>query len=204
MKHLCFVITVMVSFISMSADADKYQVLDMNSSNIRIGKSVVKKGLLFDDKEEIYWNSDKQCIKVLNLKTYRITVFSAEEFESKNVRTIYAYFHNVKHMSTREYGPMVLEVDTIHYLFDTLRINSGIHYGDNVIDELVVTKGNKVVKKRIWKTQDKKFFLIPRDIYDACTHSAGYVDIIETDNLRNWTYCIYRNLYVEPLPLRLD
>lgn len=182
------------------AMADNYRVLYTNSNNIRIGNQIARKGLEFSDSEKIVWTSDNQALKLLNLSTHRIMVIAKKTFDRKRAKSL----ADLKHLSTRDYGVANIVTDTVLYLLDTLQIDAGKYYGDNMVDEaIVVIDGDSIVTK-IQKSKDKREFILTRQIYGGKNSCVIYLDIVETDRQRNWRYYIYRRLRVEPLPMNAD
>lgn len=186
------------------AMADNYRVLFANSANIRIGNQIARKGIEFNDNDKISWASHNQALKVINLSTNRIMIISKKAFDRKNAKSLVDYLRKVKHLSTRDYETKNVITDTVFYLLDTLRVDAGKHYGDDMIDEVVVMIGGEIVTTNVLKSKDKKEFLITPKIYGNKYPCTVYIDIIETDKQRDWRYYIYRHLRVEPLPNNAD
>lgn len=190
--------------VSLPMWADSYQVLFANSEKITIGKQVAKRGLIFSDEDHIIWTSETQALKVLNLSTNMVMVIAKKGFDRQKALSLADYFHKVKHLSTRDYNTATILTDSICYLLDTLRIDAGNHYGDEVIDEVVLKIDGELVTSKIQKTKDKKEFILTRQIFATKKAKPVYLDIIETDKQRDWRYYVYRKLYIEPLPLNSD
>lgn len=186
------------------AMADNYRVLFANSANIRIGNQIARKGIVFNDNDNISWTSDNQALKVLNLSTNRIMIIAKKAFDRKNAKSLADYLRKVKHLSTREYGTESVVADTVFYLLDTLRVDAGKHYGDDMIDEAVLIISNDTITTNVIKSKDKKEFLITPKIYGGKNPSMVYIDIVETDKQRDWRYYIYRRLRIEQLPMRVN
>jgi len=184
--------------------ADNYRVLFANSANIRIGNKNVKKGLEFSDNDNIDWTSDNQALKVINLSTNRIMIIAKKAFERKNAKSLVDYLHKVKRLSTRDYETGSVVADSVFYLLDTLRVDAGKHYGDEMIDEVVVLINGATVSTKVLKSKDKKEFIITPNIYGGKKPSITHIDIVETDKNKGWRYYIYRNLRIEPLPINAD
>lgn len=200
---LLFLVTCFL-FTTKSIQADNYRVLYANSRNIKIGNKNAKKGLTFNDKEPITWTSDKQALKVINLSNNRVIVITQKGFNRKKTKSIADYLSKVKHLSTREYNTTNLVADTVLYLLDTLLIDAGKHYGDNMIDEVYVNINGQSIVTKVQKTENKKEFILSRNILGGHYPQLIYVDILETDSTRDWKYYIYKKLRIELLPLNTD
>lgn len=188
---------------AQQAMADNYRVLFANSANIRIGNQIARKGIKFNDNDKISWTSDNQALKVMNLSTNRIMIIAKKAFDRKNAKSLADYLRKVKHLSTRDYGTESVVADTVFYLLDTLRVDAGKHYGDDMIDEAVLIISGDTVTTNVIKSKDKKEFLITPKIYGGKNPSIVYIDIVETDKQRDWLYYVYRRLRIEPLPLSI-
>lgn len=186
------------------AMADNFRVLFANSANIRIGNQIARKGIEFNDNDKISWTSNNQALKVMNLSTNRIMIIAKKAFDRKNAKSLADYLRKVKHLSTRDYGTESVVSDTVFYLLDTLRVDAGKHYGDDMIDEAVLIISGDTVTTNVIKSKDKKEFLITPKIYGGKNPSMVYIDIVETDKQRDWRYYVYRRLRIEPLPKNAD
>lgn len=203
-KVSLFAMIVCLLWIVLPLQADKYKVLFANSEKIVIGKQVAKKGLIFSDEDEIVWTSEKQALKVLNLSTNQVMIIVQKQFVKQKAQSLADYFNKTRHLSTRDYGTPIAAADTVHYLLDTLLIDAGKHYGNGVIDEVVMRIDGELVTARIQKTKDKKHFILTHQIYAKKKAKPVFLDIIETDRQKDWKYYVYRRLYVEPLPMHAD
>ena len=204
-------ISALIAFVVMvqTVKADKYEVLYTNSKNITINGQKVYKGLTFDDKSSIVWMSDNQAISVLNLTTKRVQVIPAKRYKEKKAESLIDYIHkifsyNIKHLSTRDYERAFTFNDTIYYLLDTLRINAGKTYNSNLSNEVIIRMDGETIITPIKKTSNKDEFILTRKIWGTKQPQPVYVDIIETDKQRSWTYFLYKKLYIVPLPLNVD
>lgn len=200
-KVLFFVVLV-ISVIP--AKADKYKILYANSSKIRIGDRPAVKGLVFEDKSQIHWTSDEQALKVLNLTTNRVSVIPAVVYKKNWSESLFDLLVKVKHMSTRGYGQFSIEADTVCYMLDTLRIDAGRYHGSSTTDNAVLVMDGDSIITDLRKSNDKREFILTRKIYGGKKIKTAYIDIVETDADKDWTYYIYKSLYIVQLPLNTD
>ena len=200
-------ISLLVLFLTITllqVNAVTYKVLYSNSSKIRIGGKPVAVGMVFDEKATVEWTSEEQAIKVLNMSTKRIRVIAAKALRKKGLASFADQVHKVNHLATREYAKEVIDVDTICYMLDTLRVFAGPHNGDDMIDEAIAYVNNDTIITQIPKSSDKKEFVLSRKIFGGKSPKVVYVDILETDEKMNWKYFVYRGLRIELLPLKVN
>lgn len=200
-KKIILTLVVFLLMIVMPTYADNYKVLYANSVNIRIGSQIATKGLVFNDEEKITWTSDSQALKVLNMSTNRVIIIAQKAFCRRDSKSLADYLSKVKHLSTREYGTASIVVDTVYYLLDTLKIDAGENYGDEITDQVILCVNGQSKAAKVQKTQDHKEFVLTRKLFDEINQRAFYIDIVETDRLKDWKYYIYRRLRIELLPM---
>ena len=70
---------VIVLMVTSFVFADKYKVLYVNSTGIKIETKNVAVGSVFTDKDKIVWTDDQQAMKVINLNTNRVMVLAANQ-----------------------------------------------------------------------------------------------------------------------------
>jgi len=121
--------------LSMAMLADNYKILQMNSPSVKIGNQLCKKGDVFSDEEEIFWNNDKQAFKAQNIETKEIRLFVGQDFKSKSSKSIKDYYLKTSHLSTR--GSIISLSDLAEalpdtlYLCDTISIESPVSMNSN-------------------------------------------------------------------------
>ena len=198
---ILFVVALAITTIPVSAD--KYKVLYTNSSKIKIADKLAVKGLVFEDRNQIQWTSNDQAIKVLNMTTNRISIIPAVVYKKNRAESLYDLLVKVNHMSTRGYGAVKIEADTICYLLDTLRIDAGVHYGKSISDLAILVMDGDTIITNLQKN-NKNEFVLTRKIYGGKKAKPAYLDVVETDTDKDWIYYVYRKLRIEPLPLNAD
>ena len=181
--------------------ADRYKVLYVNATGIKIDKKNVVVGNEFSDKDIIEWTDDQQAMKVINLNTNRIVVLAAKALKKKNVSSLYDYLTSTKHLSTRGLNTTTKllyewQVDSTLYLLDTLYIARPIIRDKSVVASSVDQNGS-VYELPISK--DGKSYLITKDIYKRQTPYPITISIKEYDKNMYWEYTVYRNLIIEPV-----
>lgn len=191
---------VIVLMVTSFVFADKYKVLYVNSTGIKIETKNVAVGSVFTDKDKIVWTDDQQAMKVINLNTNRVMVLAAKALKKKKASSLYEYLTSTKHLSTRDVkGRKIMEVwqiDSTLYLLDTLYISRPLMRGNNLVAKIVDDNG-KAMDLPISK--DKKSYVITRDIYGNKTFAPKRFAIKEFDRERNWEYVVYRKLIIEPI-----
>ncbi len=110
--------------LSMAMLADNYKILQMNTPSVKIGEQLCKKGDVFSDEAEIFWNNDKQAFKAQNLETKEIRLFVGQDFKSKSSKSIKDYYLKTAHLSTR--GSIIALSDLAEALPDTLYLCDSI------------------------------------------------------------------------------
>lgn len=110
--------------LSMAMLADNYKILQMNTPSVKIGDQLCKKGDVFSDEAEIFWNNDKQAFKAQNLETKEIRLFVGQDFKSRSSKSIKDYYLKTAHLSTR--GSIIALSDLAEALPDTLYLCDSI------------------------------------------------------------------------------
>lgn len=189
------IIFVILLIITSYAFADKYKVLYVNSSNIKIGNKTIVSGQIFDDKENITWSSDQQAMKVLNLNTKRVMVFAAKALNKKKAASLYDYLTSTKHLSTRNINQNRIEewqMDTTLYMLDTLYISMPPRHNQNITTKIVHKYG-----KEIPIQSNGGYYIITRNLFDQQERQPIVIDIVEYDKSNDWTYIVFKNLNIE-------
>ena len=182
--------------------ADKYKVLYVNSTGIKIEKKKAAVGLIFSDKDKIAWIDDQQAMKVINMNTNRVMVLAAKALNKKKSSSLYEYLTSTKHLSTRDLKKRKTmeewQIDSILYLLDTLYIRRPQMRKNSVLTKILLKESEEEV---IPLDNEGQFFIITRKIFGNKTPCQIKVDIVEYDKEHNWEYTVYRNLIIEPLPI---
>ena len=182
--------------------ADKYKVLYLNSSDIKVGNKTLVVGTVFDDKDAIKWSSEQQAVKVMNLNTKRVIVLAAKALKKKKTTSLYDYLTSTKHLSTRDIKKRRVveewQLDSTLYLMDTLYISMPKRQSKSVVAKLVVRQD---AAKEIPLSHNGQYYILTRSIYGNNSPYPLKIDIIEYDSKQNWEYTVYRNLIIDPLPI---
>lgn len=200
-KKMVFGVVLLLLIYAPAAKAVKYRVARLSPNEIRIGDRIAQIGMEFEDNEPIFWSTDNQGLEVINLENRKLYTISSNKFADRRPRSLIDHFQKSVRLSTREWGTTTVTVDTVRYMMTELYIDAGRDYGNDVIDEVVVSADGKTIVTRLRKTSDKKEFIITRDMLGVGNGSQTvYLDIVETD--KGWKYYIYRKLRIDVLPLR--
>lgn len=182
--------------------APPYKIRKLNSEKIKIGDRIAKVNMVFDSEDDIIWSSDKEYMEVLDLSTLRIGSFTANPIEKNKTKSFFRLKTANVHLSVRQFGDENHVVaDTVFYMLDTLQLAAGPHHNDNATHEIVITTDNRKFTRSIRKSEDKKQFVITREMFDGFDSGTVRVDILEKDE--NWKYFVYRNLHIELMPLHV-
>lgn len=191
-------------FTSLALMAGKYKVLMVNSDGVKIGGKKVVSGMVFDDKQDIAWTSEKQAIKVMDVKTGKVFVIPSADYKKKKSASLKDYLTQNRHLSTR--GIMLTKIeednndDGPYFLLDTLFVD-GMKRKNPVTVKVEWNNGNQTVTKTLEKDSQNKKFIITRDILNNVITDSINLDIKEYDELLNWEYYVYKGLTIIILPL---
>ena len=200
-KKIVFGAMLLMLISAPTAKAVKYRVARLSPDEIRIGDRIAQIGMEFEEDEPIKWSSENQGLEVINLENRKLYTISSNKYSDRKPRSLIDYFQKSEQLSTREWGTTTVTVDTVRYMMTKLYIDAGRDYGNDVIDEAVVSTDGKTIVTRLRKTPDKKEFVITRDMLGVGNGSRTvYLDIVETD--KGWKYYIYRRLRIDVLPLK--
>ena len=182
--------------------ADRFKVLYVNSTGIKIEAKNVSVGTVFTDKDKIVWSDDQQAMKVLNLNTNRIMVLAAKALKKKGVSSLYEYLTSTRHLSTRDMKRRtqieLWQVDSTLYLLDTLYISRPNIKGNNVVARIIDDNG-KIIDLPISK--DGESYVITRNMCGSKAFTPQRFAIKEFDIERDWEYFVYRRLIIEPVSM---
>ncbi len=193
----------------LSASADKYEIYFVNSAQIRVGKQLAKVGVIFDEQDEIHWTSEKEAFKARNLRTGRLRVFAQAMMAEKQSKTIAEYFVRTKRLSTRDLfdstdeSEMVSE-DTTYYILDELIIDAGEIPEGSFYDEAICVINQDTIIRQLSRSPEGRDLVLPRSLLGGNLSDPIFVDIKRTEVEREWSYYLYKRLYVLPLPLKIE
>ena len=203
MEKKKLIIIMVVLMFACHVFADRYKVLYVNSTEIKIETKNVVVGQVFSDKDKILWTSDQQAMKVINLNTNRIMVLAAKALKKKNASSLYDYLTSTKRLSTRDYGKKRTieewQLDSILYLMDTLYISMPQRHVKSIVAKIIVKQGEV---KEIPLAHNGQYYIITRSMYGNSSLHPLKIDIKDYDSEQNWEYTVYRNLIIEPLPMQ--
>jgi len=178
----------------------------VNSDGVKIGGKKVVSGMVFDDKQNIVWASEKQAIKVMDVKTGKVFVIPSADYKKKKSTTLKDYLTQNRHLSTRgikltRIGETVINDDEgTCYLLDTLFVD-GMKRKNPVTVKVEWKSGNQTITKSLKKDSYNKRFIITRDILNGNFTDSINLDIKEYDEVLNWEYYVYKGLKIIILPL---
>lgn len=200
-KRLVFIIAVLT--VVCHVFADKYKVLYVNSTGIKIEDKDADVGSIFSDKDKIVWMDDQQAMKVINLDTNRIMVIAAKALKKKRSTSLYEYLTSTRHLSTRDLMRRKTmeewQIDSILYLLDTLYIRRPQMKGTFVVASIMNDKGHTIY---LPISKDGKTYVIPRGLFRSIASNSHGFTIKELDKEMNWEYVVYRRLTIEPLIIK--
>lgn len=196
-KALC--IKLMLVF-SICVSADTYKVLCVSKGIIKINGQQAVKGLLFNDHDMIQWTSDNQGMRVLNINTSKVITLLAKRFSQDDSHSIADNVGHIKHLSTRELSTNET-IDNTLYLLDSLMVESGPYYGNNVKEYYYYYIEDHKVEGEIKRTPDRKFFIITRNMFQGLYPSSLTISIYGEDPKQKWVYPIYSDLQIVLLQL---
>lgn len=202
--------------IRMNAHAQKdcdftYEVRYSNCSQIMIGNQEAKPGMMFDELSQIKWAKDvkNQSLRVWNCKKCRCqTIVHNMEKKKWWLKWISEYETNTKGYSdTLVFDTIIFDTiinDTVVCGLDTLWIPAPSSNTNKIENKAIVYQGNDSITIAIFRSKDKKEYLIPRTALEKHDDNPFYIDIIEKDIEKNWQYAVWRKLYIVPLPLKTE
>jgi len=179
--------------------ADKYKILFINTPSVQVDKKVLHVGDVFDEESDIQWESQKQAMKVQNLKTKQIRLFTCRQFsKSKSIKD---FFLKQNQLSTRG-GDLLDEKELkssltgYFYMLDNIDFSTIL-----LVDEMsyftVVVNG---VESKL--PEENGRILLKRDLLDSdidiCKVSIFYVD--KSSNSRT---LITDSMTIELLPMEI-
>ena len=182
-----------------------YEVLFSNSNKIKIGSQTARKGLRFNDENEISMPSEKCALKIRNLSDGTIKLIVGEKLNKYKAKTISQYLVVERHLSTNgidERG--AIEFDTLAYMLDTLKIPILTYHSGKITAKAVVYMGNDHFEIPVLRHEKEMAYVIPRNWLGKLDDKPFCIDIIEKDIEKDWEYTIWHKLYIVPLPLKIE
>jgi hypothetical protein len=174
--------------------------LFINTPSIVIDKKVLHVGDVFDEESDITWSAQKQAMKVQNLKTKQIRLFTSSQFsKSKSVKD---FFLKQNRLSTR--GGELLDEEELKkalcgyfYLLDSIDFCTVL-----MVDEMaffsIVVDGKEVVLPE----EDGKI-IIKRELFPS-GKNIYKVSVFYTDKTNDSRTLITNDMSIEVLPMKIQ
>ena len=199
--------TMTVAMLSMFAYAQQnsYKVLYCNSDRIRIGDSIAKKGLVFDDEKKIVMPKDDCVIEYQDLNNGKVKQMVGNEAKKRKAKTLKEYLLAEKVLRTKGLGdndPIVF--DTVFYMLDTLRVPAPWHVGGATKTKVVAQIGDGHIEAYATRSKDGMEYIVTRSDLRKHDGKPFTVDFLEIEIEKNWESAVWRKLYVIPLPLKIE
>lgn len=108
--------------LSVSATAQDFKILFVNTGTIRIGDKDLSAGDVFSQSETIQWSDAKQAMKVLSLSDKKQFIFAATDFKERKMKSAKEYLVKTNRLSTRGSGSLssvVRQIGETLYVIDT-------------------------------------------------------------------------------------
>lgn len=209
-KRVLMTMALALFTLSAFAQQGNYKVLYCNSDAIKIGNSIAKKNLLFDDESKIVMPKEECTIEYQNLKNGKVKQIVGKEAKRREgslILTIKEYIRKEKTLATKGACDQDnIEFDTVFYMLDTLRIPVPWHPSSTTKAKAVAQIGNRQIEAEatISENQGEMECHVTRKALGIHDNNPFYIDIIETDTEKNWEYAVWRKLYIIPLPLKIE
>ena len=111
--------------ISLSATAQDFKILFVNTGTIRIGGKELKAGDVFNHDEIIHWTEPKQAMEVLSLADMKQYMLVSEDFKDRKMKSAKDYLVKSNRLSTRGSGSLssvTRQVGETIYVMDSTRV----------------------------------------------------------------------------------
>lgn len=182
------------------AKAEDYRILFINSSTINIGGKELKKGDVFSDKEIINWKSKDMAIKVMNLKSHKVLVLSAQEKTASENKCLADYLMQNMRLSSRDLAEDLC--DSEEYLLDSLLIQKA---GNADVSHYVMEYRMFGKRKRVeLPVVEEKYLVINRDVFENTRLIPILVNIFCVFDNSTETIPYIKDLKLILLPLDID
>ena len=122
MRKLLLLLTLCIS---VTATAQDFKILLVNSGTVRIGGKDLSAGDVFNLSETIQWSDAKQAIKALSLSDNSQYVFTANDFKKKKLKSARDYLVKSNRLSTRGSGSLssvARKIGETLYVIDTTSV----------------------------------------------------------------------------------
>ncbi len=205
MKKTLMVLSLTLISIVALAQQDKYKVLFCNSDGIMIGNRVAKKGLLFNGDDTIFMPNEECALDVRNETDGTTKRIVGEKLNKYKTKTLYSYFVEERRLSTKGMGADDRIVyDTVYYMLEDVKIPAPSQHTSGIEYRGIVYMGKELKAITVSRSKDSMEYVISRDALGKQHKKPFYLDIIEKDVEKDWEYAVWRELYVVPLPLKIE
>ena len=103
MRKLLLLLTILIS---VSASAQDFKILFLNTETIRIGGKNLKKGDYFNQSDKIQWSNDEQAMRVLSLSDKKQFILVSNDFKERELKSAKDFMVKTHHLSTRGIGSL--------------------------------------------------------------------------------------------------
>ena len=150
--------------LSVSATAQDFKILFVNTETIRIGGKDLSAGDVFSQSETIQWADAKQAMKVLSLSDKKQFILAATDFKENKMNSAKDYLVKSNRLSTRGRGSLSSvkrQIGESLYVIDTTCVS--INYTPDESEFFfLICKGNR----HELEFKDGKLLFTP-DIWDG-------------------------------------
>lgn len=166
LKIALFSFVAAVSF----AFADDFKILFINSGSLNVGGKDRNVGDIIDDRSNIVWKSDRQAVKVQNVKDKTIKVLSSLQQKKLGYKNIFEFVSRTKRLSTRGDGLMDMDgleeyLNNTFYLLDFEVVESMLETSANSYFQVEFTVDGKHYSKKL--KGDAKSFTLEASVFDV-------------------------------------
>lgn len=130
--------------LSVSATAQDFKILFVNTGTIRIGDKDLSAGDIFSQSETIHWSDAKQAMKVMSVSDKKQFIFAATDFKDRKMKSAKEYLVKTNRLSTRgskSLSSAVRKMDDPIYAIDTTMV--AIDYDPKESEFFFVTDGDR-------------------------------------------------------------
>lgn len=187
------------------AQQNSYKVLYCNSDRIKIGDSIAKKGLVFDDEKKIVMPQDDCAIEYQDLNNGKVKQMVGKEAKKRKAKTLKEYLLAEKVLRTKGLGdndPIVF--DTVFYMLDTLRVPVPWHVSSATRAKVVSRIGDGHIETYATRSKDGMEYIVTRKDFGELGEEPFTIDLLETDIEKKWEYAVWRKLSIVPLPMKIE
>jgi hypothetical protein len=192
MRRLLFLFAICIS---ISATAQDFKILFVNTETVSIGGKDLVAGDVFNQSDTIQWSDAKQAIKALSLSDNKQYVFVSTDFKERKLKSAKDYLVKSNRLSTRGSGSLSSverQIGETLYVIDSTEVSINYEPDESeyfflLLDgnrfELSYKEGRLVFTPVIWTGKDEPITV------DLLFHYAdGYEE------------CVIEELSIIPLP----